>query len=789
MIESGIEVTVDDVIDVLPKHGSSESVKSFGSTYSAMKVIMNLEKAKLRYNVVEKELDLERQEFELQRRKKKIEAMLAFKQAEIEASIINDTKISLSPPLRTNRPPYQMNGKMSENFSVPRVDVADSCYIQPRNPISDTNGQLPVTSTVVFPSVMRTTYATAVTVQSIKNGKLATPVPSFLSAGSYTVLVPSNGPANDAPNVLPIESMSFHGPASQTSNALPPVLPVKSLSLHGLAITTPHVFHAPSTLHLHHARTSSQVAACQNPPIMSTMPQVSHPASKSDNCGLIIDELTKMFVRCRYTSYPAPEDRYGGDPATYHQFVCQIEDRVLKVYRQSGPGRALQLLAGATKDRARRIVENHMINPDIERALVCALRDLKAAFGSPLQKVNALLQQIKRGPVIRMTPESLEDFYIDLMTFQQGMLAAGADVELNAIATIETVFWRFPPDLRRRFVRFAIDRGYRFERIPFDELLLFVDRCKMEASSTFGRLLHVSNLNQREPHRGFNSRKPVVKNAKAHSLHGENVAVSKTATAQDAVSLQQQPKLCECGKPAQHALWKCIKFQALPLTDHFVTAKSQRRCFNCLSEGHQVKHCKSKRRCSVCNRAHHTLLHRGDTAENKDTTSTPVKDESNSDVAVQSSDSDRVGLAEVNAIYKHRTTTWLKVLPVRVTNTETGAQQDGLALLDGGSDTHLISKRLYDELALTGVLVRNHMSLADGETHTSNTFETHLEIRGLNEAETFELTDVRAVDKLSDLSASVPKETDFERYSHLADIALPIINRDSVDWIESQNPA
>ena len=181
------------------------------------------------------------------------------------------------------------------------------------------------------------------------------------------------------------------------------------------------------------------------------------------------------------------------------------------------------------------------------------------------------------------------------------------------------------------------------------------------------------------------------------------------------------------------------------------------------------------------------MLHRGDVAENKDTSPTPVKDESNSDVAVQSSDSDQVGLAKVNVIYKHRTKTRLKVLPVRVTNAETGAQQDVLALLDGGSDTHLISKRLYDELALTGVPVRNRMSLTDGETRTSDTFETQLEILGLNEAETFELTDVRVVDKLSDLSASVPKETDFERYPHLADIALPIINRDSVDLLIGLN--
>ena len=70
--------------------------------------------------------------------------------------------------------------------------------------------------------------------------------------------------------------------------------------------------------------------------------------------------------------------------------------------------------------------------------------------------------------------------------------------------------------------------------------------------------------------------------------------------------------------------------------------------------------------------------------------------------------------AKVNIHHKIRVRTRLKVLPVRMTNVETESKQDVLALLDGGSDIHLISKRLYDELNFTGEPVQSRLCLASG---------------------------------------------------------------------------
>ena len=117
------------------------------------------------------------------------------------------------------------------------------------------------------------------------------------------------------------------------------------------------------------------------------------------------------------------------------------------------------------------------------------------------------------------------------------------------------------------------------------------------------------------------------------------------------------------------------------------------------------------------------MLYRDDEKHNADSGHiSAIKEQAKS--AISNISTDSATSAKVNNLHKRRARTRLKVLPVRVTNIDTGSQQDVLAILDGGSDTHLISKRLYDELNLTGEPVQSRLCLADGKTLTSNTYET-----------------------------------------------------------------
>ncbi|XP_070170403.1 uncharacterized protein [Polyergus mexicanus] len=59
-----------------------------------------------------------------------------------------------------------------------------------------------------------------------------------------------------------------------------------------------------------------------------------------------------------------------------------------------------------------------------------------------------------------------------------------------------------------------------------------------------------------------------------------------------------------------HNLMLCDEFKRKSVEQRTQFLKSHKCCFNCLKVGHFPTSCKSKKRCNLCRRAHHTLLHR-----------------------------------------------------------------------------------------------------------------------------------------------------------------------------------
>ena len=60
-----------------------------------------------------------------------------------------------------------------------------------------------------------------------------------------------------------------------------------------------------------------------------------------------------------------------------------------------------------------------------------------------------------------------------------------------------------------------------------------------------------------------------------------------------------------------HKISECTQLTALPVDDRLKLVKENRLCFNCLSNSHMIKECKSKVCCRIdsCSKRHHTLLH------------------------------------------------------------------------------------------------------------------------------------------------------------------------------------
>ncbi|GFY42411.1 integrase catalytic domain-containing protein [Trichonephila inaurata madagascariensis] len=58
-----------------------------------------------------------------------------------------------------------------------------------------------------------------------------------------------------------------------------------------------------------------------------------------------------------------------------------------------------------------------------------------------------------------------------------------------------------------------------------------------------------------------------------------------------------------------HTLSRCDTFLKLSVQGRSDFVKTKNVCFNCLTQFHSVKTCKSKFRCKKCKKPHHSLLH------------------------------------------------------------------------------------------------------------------------------------------------------------------------------------
>ena len=238
--------------------------------------------------------------------------------------------------------------------------------------------------------------------------------------------------------------LASHGPAASANNLLPP-----SVSLNS----------EPNLIYSHQP---SMVSVPYHPP-------------KSDASKSSVEEFARVLVRCQGSRALAEEERYSGDPLRYHQFIRQMEDRILNIHAQTDPGHALQLLLESTTGRARKLISSCIMLPPAE-ALTKALQLLFKSFGSPAVAVKAHLRLVCEGPPIHIDERSLQDFYSDLINCKMVVESANATHLLNSAATAEGIFSRFPQHFQRQFAELALRRGYDMEVVPFDLFVEFVDQ-------------------------------------------------------------------------------------------------------------------------------------------------------------------------------------------------------------------------------------------------------------------------------------------------------------------------
>ena len=163
--------------------------------------------------------------------------------------------------------------------------------------------------------------------------------------------------------------------------------------------------------------------------------------------------------------------------------------------------------------------------------------------------------------------------------------------------------------------------------------------------------------------------------------HGHPKPVTSYATNVDPNDTQ-----CPLCNHERHPLYSCMKFRSLSQDKKIATVKSNNLCMNCLGKGHFVADCKSLHRCRRCSNPHHTLLH------NEDHRKDQPSNQSRSTSSIPSQIS-------VNTVAEVSSNTLLMTCRIRI-SAPNGSSIEARALLDSGSSTSFISKRLAQLLRL-----------------------------------------------------------------------------------------
>ncbi|XP_070170948.1 uncharacterized protein [Polyergus mexicanus] len=122
-----------------------------------------------------------------------------------------------------------------------------------------------------------------------------------------------------------------------------------------------------------------------------------------------------------------------------------------------------------------------------------------------------------------------------------------------------------------------------------------LQRGKSTASPTYEEIRDFMTLRIR----GLTDHSKLNADTSSHKNKGSNRAsVNNVAT----------EKCLNCS--GNHNLMLCDEFKRKSVEQRTQFLKSHKCCFNCLKVGHFPTSCKSKKRCNLCRRAHHTLLHR-----------------------------------------------------------------------------------------------------------------------------------------------------------------------------------
>ncbi|XP_055633126.1 uncharacterized protein LOC129773538 [Toxorhynchites rutilus septentrionalis] len=189
-----------------------------------------------------------------------------------------------------------------------------------------------------------------------------------------------------------------------------------------------------------------------------------------------------------------------------------------------------------------------------------------------------------------------------------------------------------------------------------------------------------------------------AKVAGPHSFSKKLPTTKAVANSATASSRPSPPSCIAC--PEKHLLFQCSAFQRMTVEQRRELISQKRLCWNCFKSSHIARRCDSKYTCRHCHERHHTLLHKS--------SSDPAA-QSTPQYPTQQANSHGSGIlvpeVSVPAHSSSPSTVFLSTVSLWIED-RFGRQHSARALIDSGSQSNFISKKLARRLCLQSDRVR-----------------------------------------------------------------------------------
>lgn len=160
-------------------------------------------------------------------------------------------------------------------------------------------------------------------------------------------------------------------------------------------------------------------------------------------------------------------------------------------------------------------------------------------------------------------------------------------------------------------------------------------------------------------------------------------------------ALTEKERKCLCCDAEFHPLFKCSKFQGMPIDDRRSFVKNGGYCFNCLCKHFGT--CSSTTNCKHCQKRHHSLVHIHRNSK--------PNDEQKSSSSDTTTPNQSCGMAVCEVGTNTNEQVFLATVLINIID-EKGRKRECRALLDSGSQVNIIRRAYIDNLCVRKIPVK-----------------------------------------------------------------------------------